>query len=753
MRFTLAFTVLLAGCPAAPPVDAVIVSFTLSPETMAAGESAVLTWQASPANAGCTIDPDVGTVSGTGMRTVTPEASATYSLTCGATSRNAHVEVKTPVTIDTFTSTPAGTYPDGVISLHWSARGARDCAIDHDVGEVTPQGERDVVMSQTTTFTLSCDGYRGPALSKVTVPVEVPTSLPAPTQLAFRPYDGAVALSWHQPGGGSTVYFAEAPGVDASTVSTLPGGMIFRAVKSPFLVSGLINGKTYFARVSAVSGLIESALSDEASGAPAAAAPQDDPYFGEQWHLVNTGQERGTAGEDLHVAKTWADGKGEGVRVAIVDEGIDQNHEDLWQNVAPQASYDYLGNAALKLAEHGTCVAGLVAARDLNGKGVRGVAPRANVVSYNVLQDLTSLNQRDAMQRGLERNGASNNSWGDEDNTGLLTSPDPLWLAGVKNGVTNGRQGKGVVYLWAAGNGGEPPYVDNSNYDGQANSRYVFAVGGVGDDGIKATYSEDGANVLIATPTEGRATHALTTTDITGSLGYNDGFTSNEHVDPNYSKTMNGTSGATPEAAGVVALVLQANPALTWRDVRRILAMTARKNDPTDPGWAVNGAGLHVNHQYGFGVIDASAAVALAKTFTAGAVERSWSSPETTVNLPVPDDVDTGVSNAIVVNNSGVGHVEFVEITVTAPHDRLGDLRIELSHSGGASSQLHVPHDCIPDDKTQQEVCSVLNGYTFGSVRHLDEPGDGTWSLRLADTKAGHVGTFASWQLTLWGRP
>ena len=90
------------------------------------------------------------------------------------------------------------------------------------------------------------------------------------------------------------------------------------------------------------------------------------------------------------------------------------------------------------------------------------------------------------------------------------------------------------------------------------------------------------------------------TTDLTGSGGYN---TSTFNGD--YYNNFGGTSASAPVVSGIVALMLQANPNLTWRDVKHILVDTAVKNDPSDPGWTQNGAGRWVNDRYGFGAVDA----------------------------------------------------------------------------------------------------------------------------------------------------
>lgn len=746
-RALLSVCLLASACAQPEAKPGAIVFFRVNPATISPGQSAQLTWQAVEAG-GCRVSPDVGDVPAEGATLVTPTATTSYRLYCNGAQANALVDVRPAVKVLSFTASPAMTIPDGVVELTWSTEGAQRCTLSPGLGEVVANGSHAVTVTQTTTYTLECEGWLGPAQSKATVTVMPATSLVTPTDVRLAPGDGTLTVTWVQGLGSSNVYLAEAAGIDKANVETLQGGVVLRRARSPFLISGLVNGRTYFVRVSAASGADESDLSTEVSAAPLGRTGLDDPYFAEQWHLVSP------RNEDVHVAPAWAEGvKGEGVKVAIVDEGVDLAHEDLAQNVATGLSYDYLGNAPVRLAEHGTCVAGLVAARDLNGKGVRGVAPRAALLSFNVLQDLTSANEYDSMVREKARVSVSNNSWGDvNDGTGLVTPSDAQWLAGVREGATTGRGGKGVLYFWAAGNGGADQYRDRSDYDGQANRRFVYSIAGVGDDGKRASYSEEGANVLVAAPTEGDTGVGLTTTDITGSAGYNTGNSSAEHTNPSYSNSMSGTSGATPVAAGVGALVLQARPELSYRDVRRVLAMSARKNDATDGDWAVNGAGLHVNHKYGFGVVDAAAAVTIARTITPAGPELVFTTPVSAPNAAIPDNDATGASSTITVSGSGIGHIEFVELIPTIPHTRTGDLEIVLSKQGGATDVVHAQHRCIPDDVTGAEVCSTIAEYPFGIVRHLDEPADGDWTLTVRDRWAGNTGRLQSWKLVIYGR-
>ncbi len=478
----------------------------------------------------------------------------------------------------------------------------------------------------------------------------------------------------------------------------------------------------------------------------------NDPLLVDQWHLQNTGQAGGTIGEDVDVVPVWNATpaiKGTGVRIAVVDDGLEIAHEDLSPNVVAGQSHNYVNGTTDPTptganANHGTAVGGVAAARDLNDLGGVGAAPRAGLVGYNLLQDPTTANEADAMTRNAAAVFVSNNSWGAPDD-GRWAASASTWRSAIDTGTSTGRNGSGILYTWAAGNGGSVP--DNSNYDGQANYHGVLAICAVGDDGIRAFYSERGANLWVCTPSQGRASHAITTTDRTGAAGYNDGTTPGDYPNANYTNTFNGTSSAAPLAAGVIALVLEANPNLTWRDLRLVLAGSARHNDPTDPDWVVNGAGYHVNHNYGFGVADANAAVALAQTWTNVGEEIRFSTPTATVNASIPDNDTTGITDVITVAGSGIGKIEFVDITFNGTHTYVGDLEISLTSPAGTTSLLSERHACadgclgVPD-----------NTWRFGSARHLGEAADGVWTFRVRDLAAADTGSFTSWQLTFYGR-
>ncbi|GAB3546626.1 S8 family peptidase [Noviherbaspirillum agri] len=495
-----------------------------------------------------------------------------------------------------------------------------------------------------------------------------------------------------------------------------------------------------------------------------------DPLFAQQWHLKNTGQapasgSAATAGADINVEPVWASCgaggtcKGEGVTIAVVDIGLEIDHPDLQPNISTALAHRIYpssgpttGNptppaSGINDFSHGTQVGGIIASRDDNGTGGRGVAPRASLVGYSMLLNRTDSNEADAMTYQAASIAVSNNSWGPPDGSGRIDESSSLWREAIDYGLANGRGGRGTIYVWPAGNG----YAGSgelSNEDGYANYRGVIAVGAVNAQGTRAPYSEPGANVWVTAPggEDCETGLAITTADLTGSRGANDGSAASELRDADYTQCAVGTSFSTAIVSGAAALMVQANPALTWRDVRTILAQTARRNDASDVGWAVNGAGRPVHHTYGFGMVDAAAAVTAARGWTNLPAQRSYESPVQTVNTPIPENPGAPVNGNITVAGSGISRIEWVDVTFTAAdHAYAGDLQVVLISPSGTQSILAAPHACRDDS------CNPYDGWRFGVARLLDEPADGVWQLIVRDQQDGDTGTFQSWQIRVYG--
>jgi subtilisin family serine protease len=478
----------------------------------------------------------------------------------------------------------------------------------------------------------------------------------------------------------------------------------------------------------------------------------DDPLFSDQWHLDNTGQGGGTAGEDVNVTGVWDTYKGNGEVIAIVDDGLEIGHEDLSANVLAGESHDYIDGdgdpspGPMSTDNHGTACAGVAAARGDNGIGVSGAAPQASLVGFRLLGAETDANEADALTRSGDLVDIYSNSWGPPD-TGVLLGPGPLTRDALAYGAMTGRGGLGSIYTWAGGNGGNVSEDgDDSNQDGYANSRYTIAVAATDFNGKQATYSETGANIMINAPSLGDtmgATLGITTTDRTGTAGYNDGTDSADYSDLNYTNIFGGTSSATPLVAGIVALMLEANPDLTWRDVQAILMTTAVKNDPNDGDWFTNAAGYHVNHKYGFGRVDAQAAVDAALTWTPAGPEVVTPEISSSPNTPIPDNDTTGISDTINVPYDIT--TESVQVCFSSTdHTYRGDLDIRLTSPLNTESVLAHPSPYAQRSYRYSDWC-------FTSLRDFGEQGRGAWTLRVSDQMALDTGTFQSWSIRVAG--
>ena len=473
----------------------------------------------------------------------------------------------------------------------------------------------------------------------------------------------------------------------------------------------------------------------------------NDPLFSEQWHLHNTGQTGGTPGADANVIPAWQKATGKDVTIGIVDSGVQFEHPDLAENYVSELSYDFIDNDSdptpispgdEELEPHGTAVAGVAAATTNNGTGVSGVAPNASVAGLRLLPDVDidsippgsdeifpDAQVAEALSFKNQEIDIYNNSWGDRPKRSLGTET----LAALQDGVRNGRGGLGSIFVFAAGN--FRPLQNDVNYSPLANSRHTIAVTAIDHRGEKSYYSDSGASLLVSGYSN-NIDPGITTTDLQGSDGYN--------PEGDYNDGFGGTSSAAPLVSGVIALMLEANPNLTYRDVQHILVETSTQNDPTDSGWSINGAGHEINHKYGFGAIDADAAVDAAENWTTVEPEVVTTSDYISVDTAIPDN--NGEDLTSTVNIAEDINIEWAEVVFDAEHTQRGDLEITLTSPDGTESILAETH---------RDPNNNYDRYVFTSTRHWDESSLGDWTLNVADNTTGETGTWNSWQLNLYG--
>ncbi|EIP98843.1 regulatory P domain of subtilisin-like proprotein convertases [Opitutaceae bacterium TAV1] len=547
------------------------------------------------------------------------------------------------------------------------------------------------------------------------------------------------------------------------------------------------------------------------------AADPDDPLFSRQWHLFDYGQQGGKGGNDINVRPAWNLGytgaesgiAGVPVRIGIVDDGLQMafrpssdkeaedwpylpevDHPDLMDNLGGK-HHDWIAplEAAARKAdpqyqfvtpdEHGTAVAGLAAARGNNGKGVTGVAPRASLTRLRILghDKVTPAMAAEALlwdcpKEDLLKDEATgieypppedvihikNNSWSYK----APTSSD--WLAqttykaildALATGTRKGRFGSGTLFVFSSGNHQSVnPGVKNPI---AAGSMYAFPVGATDNKGRVADFSQGGPHLLVSAP--GDAQVGVVTTDRTGARGYHTPThpTLGQMADLDYTAVFNGTSSAAPIVSGVVALMLEANPYLGWRDVKEILLRTSTRISASS--WVTRDGGqpglppIKHSESAGGGLVNAGEAVKLAREWINLPDNYADDNPEnnqyinasflTTGAVPIPDK---GSARAVFDFTSFGNNirVEHVVVDLKIAHPYRGSLTITLRSPSGATSTL-LPR--WKNDKGSGVQTTLV------SVRHWGELSKGKWTLSVndgtADTRTGSLN--ASTTLTLYG--
>ena len=467
-----------------------------------------------------------------------------------------------------------------------------------------------------------------------------------------------------------------------------------------------------------------------------------DPLSGCQWHLNNTGQYGEGPGYDINVAGVWATTKGEGINIAVIDGDLQADHYDLDDNIDLELSHnlDSLEHSALlAFVSSGTVITGVIAAEH-NDIGVRGVAPEATILFNGGIHWKEEENSESELVAAILRNSdvvaVSNNSWGgNEDDNVRRASAE--WQAALDFGVTKGFGGEGIFYVF---NGGSHlDYADDANLNERSNSYAATAVCGVGYNDKRMNFGNRGATLWLCAPADNIAT---------------------TNYGNRYLFKLWGPRHATAIVSGVAALIRATNEDLTWRDVKLILAASARWNDQSNSSWksgpAKYGAtgNYRFSHDYGFGVVDAGAAVALATTWTKLPPMKTVEASSQDARQVVPD-APSGccfgptVTSKVTIDPY-VEFVEFVELHIEFDHPSFRDMRIELiSPSGAVSTILAAAHSTRINTRFYPHA--LRSSVRFGSARHLGENPAGEWTLRLADRYHERSGDLVAWRLKIYG--
>ncbi|XP_068597960.1 furin (paired basic amino acid cleaving enzyme) a [Brachionichthys hirsutus] len=457
-----------------------------------------------------------------------------------------------------------------------------------------------------------------------------------------------------------------------------------------------------------------------------------DPKFKDQWYLNNDKH------FDLNAKGAWSLGyTGKGVVVSILDDGIEKNHPDLVYNYDPDASYDVNDGdtdpqpryTQLNDNRHGTRCAGEVAAAKNKICGV-GVAYDAKIGGVRMLDgEVTDMVEAHSLSLNPQHIDIYSASWGPEDDGKTVDGPAKLAKEAFLNGVTKGRNGLGSIFVWASGNGGRED--DSCNCDGYTNSIYTLSISSSTQNGNVPWYSEACSSTLATTYSSGNSNEKqIVTTDL--RLKCTDSHT--------------GTSASAPLAAGIIALALEANKNLTWRDMQHLVVRTSRPGHLLAKDWRTNGFGRNVSHSYGYGLLDAGAIVSLAKTWTNVGPQRKcviamMSEPRNIGSFLVINKT----IEACIGTDSQVNSLEHVQAHLTLSYNRRGNLQIHLISPAGTRSTLL--HSRLHDYSSEG-----FNDWAFMTTHSWDEKPAGAWTLHIENVAgASDYGTLTDFTLVLYG--
>lgn len=478
----------------------------------------------------------------------------------------------------------------------------------------------------------------------------------------------------------------------------------------------------------------------------------NDELYDAMWYF-NAG---GVDHTDMNVKGAWAKGvTGKDVVISILDDGIERTHDDLIDNYDPYASYDVNGHDSDPMPRydytnenrHGTRCAGEVSAKANNTKCIVGVAYNSKIGGVRMLDgDVYDAVEATSLSHNRSHIDIYSASWGPDDDGRVVDGPGQLAKKAFIDGVRLGRGGKGSVFVWASGNGGNQQ--DSCNCDGYTNSIYTLSISSISQHGKKPWYLEECSSTLATTYSSGTYSEKqIVSVDLHNKC----------------TETHTGTSASAPLAAGIVALILEVNPSLTWRDVQYVTLMTARPMP--DGEWITNGIGRQVSLRYGYGLMDATAMVELAEKWTNVPAQHICEVQSTMVSIEKPkiEIPDSGYeerldTDACAGKDNAINFLEHVQAKITLKSKRRGDLVIHLTSPAGTKSTI------LPQRPNDSDRVKGFAAWQFLSVHFWGENPVGQWKLEIEVRKNnnGYIGgssysgaqatnDLLDWSLILYG--
>ncbi|KAF5288036.1 hypothetical protein FQA39_LY15532 [Lamprigera yunnana] len=450
----------------------------------------------------------------------------------------------------------------------------------------------------------------------------------------------------------------------------------------------------------------------------------NDELWSQEWYMQDTRTRHDLPKLDLNVLPVYKSGiTGKGIRISILDDGLEYTHDDLEGNYDHEISWDcneednnpFPRYDFSHQNSHGTRCAGEIAMIANNGKCGVGIAFNTKIGGVKLLDGL--VNDRiegTALSYAHDLVDIYSASWGPNDDGKTVDGPGRLAKEALKRGITKGRRGKGSLYVWASGNGGDRG--DNCNCDGYLASPYTISIGSASQRGEFPWYGEACASTLAVTYSSGAyQDQMIATTDLHNKCTI-------KHT---------GTSASAPLAAGIIALALEANPHLTWRDVQHLIVWSSEIASIVDnPGWQKNAAGLWFNTRFGFGLMNAYGLVSTAVNWTTVpkktiCVIENSEGGDTTISHLNPTVMIFNTNNCKRKGFDTI-YVEHVEVETTIQYPIRGALEIHLKSPRETTVQI------LNTRKFDKSNAGFRN-WTFMSLATWGELSQGEWLVTIED--------------------
>ena len=486
-----------------------------------------------------------------------------------------------------------------------------------------------------------------------------------------------------------------------------------------------------------------------------------DALFTHQWYLRNT-----TAGQfDLNVVPIWEDYTGAGIYVSVIDDAVQYNHSEL-SSVLGKRDHDFFDNdddpSGIDGENDGTAIAGLIGA-NRDGTGTVGVAYGSTVSGSRVETTGTITDFATDAVQALEYSVGTGSPLYQADVVNLYNgqglagnydlAPELVDLnTALDEALEYGRAGKGTIVVMGAGDKRQV----STSFDGDSNAVswnsniHSISVAAVDATGHVTSTSSFGSNILVSAFGAPLFNGNIVTTDRIGSEGF---YNANSAFGGDYTSIFSGTQVAASMVSGVVALMLEANPGLGWRDVHEILAYSARHTG-TDIGVAAtgneeyvwqfnnadnwNGGGLHFSRDYGFGLVDTYAAVRMAEHWNINALTTSNEIPLSTHIISSDETIDGVVNGGNTNNSSGTETYQWVQ----ANDSQIEQVTVEVDFATTFLDDMEI--SITSADGTAQMLINDIGGandfdgrWSFTTNAFWGESSLGNWSITIKDDAAG----------------